>query len=78
LDLGDVNQGTVFRFGHLNASAGSGLRYHTVIGVLRLDVGLRIPAWQRSDGSDGIDGDANKLPWSRTPGAVHFTIGESF
>jgi len=78
LDMGDVNDGHEFRFGYLNSSAGGGLRYHTVIGVLRLDLGFRIPAWQRADGSDGIESDANKLPWSRTPGALHFTIGESF
>lgn len=78
LDMGDVNDGHQFRFGYLNSSAGGGLRYHTVIGVLRLDLGFRIPAWQRADGSDGIESDSNKLPWSRTPGAVHFTIGESF
>ena len=78
VDMGDVNDGHEFRFGYLNSSAGGGLRYHTVIGVLRLDLGFRIPAWQRADGSDGIESDANKLPWSRTPGALHFTIGESF
>jgi len=77
-DLGDVNDGHEFRFGYLNSSAGGGLRYHTLIGVLRLDVGFRIPAWQRADGSDGIESDANMLPWSRIPGAIHFTIGESF
>jgi len=78
LDMGDVNDGHQFRFAQLNSSAGGGLRYHTVIGVLRLDLGFRIPAWQRADGSDGIESDSNKLPWSRTPGALHFTIGESF
>lgn len=78
VDMGDVNDGHQFRFHNLNSSAGGGLRYHTVIGVLRLDLGFRIPAWQRADGSDGIESDANKLPWSRTPGALHFTIGESF
>ncbi len=77
-DMGDVNDGHQYRFGYLNSSAGGGLRYHTVIGVLRLDLGFRIRKWQRADGSDGIESDANKLPWSRTPGALHFTIGESF
>jgi translocation and assembly module TamA len=78
LDAGDVNDSAYYRFSHLNTSAGFGLRYHTVIGVLRLDVGFRVPAWQRTDSSGGIEDDANNLPWSRTPGAVHFTIGESF
>jgi outer membrane protein assembly factor BamA len=78
MDFGDVNDSPVYRFGDLNTSAGFGLRYHTVIGVLRLDAGFRIPAWQRVDGSDGIEANAHTLPWSSTPGAVHFTIGESF
>lgn len=78
LDLGDVNDAASFRFDYLNTSAGFGLRYYTVIGVLRLDVGYRIRAWQRADGSDAIEADANTLPFSSTPGAVHFTIGESF
>lgn len=78
VDFGDVNDGGAFRFGYLNSSAGTGLRYHTVIGVLRLDVGFRIPAWQRANGSQGIEANAHNLPWSKTPGAVHFTIGESF
>lgn len=78
LDFGDVNDSPVYRFDDLNTSAGFGFRYHTVIGVLRLDAGFRIPTWQRVDGSDGIEDDAHTLPWSSTPGAVHFTIGESF
>ena len=77
-DLGDVNENPAFRFDHLNSSAGAGLRYHTLVGVLRLDVGFRIPSLQRASGAPGIEEDANTLPWSQTPGAAHFTIGESF
>jgi translocation and assembly module TamA len=76
-DFGDVSRGA-YRFGHLNTTLGYGLRYYTVIGAIRLDVGYRIARWQRLDGSDGIEDGANELPLSSTPGAVHLTIGEPF
>ncbi len=78
LDVGDVNDAPHFRFSHLNTTAGTGLRYYTVIGVLRVDVGFRIRPWQRVNGDPGIEADANRLPFTRIPGAAHFTIGESF
>jgi outer membrane translocation and assembly module TamA len=76
-DIGDVSVGA-YRFSHLNTTLGYGLRYHTVIGAIRLDVGYRIPAWQRTDGSDGIEDDAEQLPLSGVPGAIHLTIGDPF
>ncbi len=77
-DAGDVNRSGAYRFGHLNTTLGYGLRYHTVIGAIRLDVGHRVRNWQRSDGSDGIEEDASTLPFSSIPGAVHLTIGDPF
>jgi outer membrane translocation and assembly module TamA len=77
-DFGDVNRGGSFRFSHLNTTLGYGLRYYTVIGAIRLDAGYRIRAWQRLDGGDGIEPDANELPLSSTPGALHLTIGDPF
>jgi hypothetical protein len=62
----------------LNTSVGYGLRYYTVIGAIRLDVGYRIPRWQRSDGSDGLENDANSVLFTDLPGAVHLTIGDPF
>jgi outer membrane translocation and assembly module TamA len=76
-DFGDVSRGAI-RFTHLNTSLGYGLRYYTLIGAIRLDVGYRIPRWQRSDGSDGIEDDANEVLFSGLPGAVHLTIGDPF
>jgi len=78
LDFGDVNDAANFRFDHLNTTAGLGLRYYTVIGPLRLDAGFRIPAWQRADGSPGIEEDAGTFPLTDAPGALHLTIGDSF
>lgn len=77
-DLGDVNDSVVFRFSHLNAAAGYGFRYYTVLGVVRLDFGYRIAALQRADGSSAIAADADRLPISRVPGAIHLTIGDAF
>jgi hypothetical protein len=40
-DAGDVARGTFFRFHHPQIAIGAGLRFHTFIGTLRLDVGVR-------------------------------------
>jgi len=76
-DFGDVSRGAL-RFTHLNSSLGYGIRYYTVIGAIRLDVGYRIPRWQRSDGSDGIEERASKVLFTDLPGAVQLTIGDPF
>ncbi len=76
-DAGDVSRGAI-RFGHLNTTLGYGLRYYTVVGAIRLDVGHRITAWQRIDGSDGVGAQPGTLPLSDAPGAVHLTIGDPF
>jgi outer membrane translocation and assembly module TamA len=78
MDFGDVNEEPSFRFDHLNTSAGFGLRYFTLLGVLRVDAGFRVVPWQRLDGSDGIEPDASTFPFTDTPGALHFTIGDAF
>jgi outer membrane translocation and assembly module TamA len=77
-DLGDVNDAPSFRFNHLNATAGHGFRYYTVLGAIRLDFGYRIPALQRADGSNGIEPDADELWLIGVPGAIHLTIGDAF
>ena len=61
-----------FRFDHLNTAVGGGLRYYTIIGPIRLDVGYRPKAlaW------NGNDNDKRMFKGFR--GAVHLTIGDSF
>ena len=76
-DAGDVSRGE-YRFDHLNTTLGYGVRYFSLIGAIRLDIGYRIAAWQRTDGSNGIEDGANELPFSNAPGAVHLTIGDPF
>jgi outer membrane translocation and assembly module TamA len=76
-DAGDVSRGG-YRFDHLNTTLGYGLRWFSLIGAIRLDVGYRIASWQRADGSNGIEPGANELPLSNAPGALHLTIGDPF
>jgi outer membrane translocation and assembly module TamA len=78
VDVGDVNDEEVFRFDHLNTSVGLGLRYFTVIGPLRLDLGFRIPDWQRLGPGDTVEEGASTLPFTDIAGALHLTIGDSF
>ncbi|MCS6798025.1 MAG: BamA/TamA family outer membrane protein [Myxococcota bacterium] len=69
-----------FRFDHPHLSLGFGLRYRTLVGPVRFDVGWRVPGAQ-------FPGDARRgphahtearLPGLRFDGAVHLTIGEAF
>ena len=78
VDLGDVNDEASFRFGHLNTSIGFGVRYFTLIGPLRLDAGFRVVDWQRVGPDDEIEAGASTFPFTGIPGALHFTIGDSF
>jgi hypothetical protein len=80
IDAGDVTTRHTFRFNIPQTTLGFGLRYNTIVGPLRLDVGL-LPTALQSFGTDtrpgnrplqtnGVFGVAN--------GAVHLTIGEAF
>jgi outer membrane protein assembly factor BamA len=79
-DVGDVfgdvmnpRRNTRFRFKHLNAALGFGLRYHSILGALRFDAAWRVPAWQ-------VIGEQSdeKVKVGVLPSAVHLTIGEAF
>lgn len=81
VDLGDVDGGSAtekprFRFDHPNTTFGGGLRYKTIVGPVRLDVGWLVPGLQ------GAREDARNVdrrdPLFRFNGAVHLTIGEAF
>ncbi|HKP61468.1 MAG TPA: BamA/TamA family outer membrane protein [Polyangiales bacterium] len=76
LDFGDVSIDE-FRFDYLNTSTGLGLRYHSPIGALRLDIAFRIMPLQRLDGTQPEVTEEQRTIFN-APGAVHFTIGESF
>jgi outer membrane translocation and assembly module TamA len=75
LDAGDVTNAGQLRFGNLHYAAGFGLRYNTVIGPIRLDVGYRLNRWQAT-GPDGLDNPDPGSGFKRV--AFHFSIGEAF
>ncbi len=77
-DVGDVNDQAAFRFSHLNATVGHGLRYHTALGAIRLDFGYRLVRLQRVGGQDVIAADSERLPFGNIPGAIHLTLGDAF
>jgi translocation and assembly module TamA len=66
-----------FRFSHLNTAVGGGLRYRTIVGPIRLDVGYRPLKLQRADDSEPAD-DPSTSFGLKFRGAIHLTIGESF
>jgi hypothetical protein len=80
-DVGDVDGGSAtqrarFRFDHPNTTLGAGLRYKTIVGPIRLDVGFLVPGLQgKREDSRNVD---YRDPWFRLRGAVHLTIGEAF
>ena len=63
-----------FRFDHLNTALGGGLRYHTPIGPVRLDVAGR----PQSLGYHSNDDARMNLGFAKFRGAVQLTIGEAF
>jgi len=79
MDFGDVNRGKAFRFNYIRAAAGFGFRYQTPVGPIRLDFGFLIPRWQVI-GGEAPPNAFNIFRFIRggVPGAIHFTIGESF
>lgn len=94
VDAGDVARTATFRFDHPQFAFGGGIRLHTLVGTLRLDVGVR-PAPLQVLGNDGRPGPcppgviASAVTCRPQPqmfgdfgipvdGAIHFTIGEAF
>jgi outer membrane protein assembly factor BamA len=87
VDAGDVNSEKRFRLTEPQTTLGFGLRYKTIVGPIRFDVGFAPPGLQ-SIGPDqrqrtGFNtvGEPTPFPESTffgVPGAWHFTIGEAF
>ncbi len=70
-DIGDVTNGPL-DFANLNYAVGFGLRYNTIIGPVRADIGFRL---NRTDAA-GPDGLANPDPGSWW--AFQLSLGEAF
>lgn len=93
-DAGDVDGGDLidgpervearFRFDVPQMTVGLGLRYYTVVGAIRLDIGYAIPGLQYLGDTDPrrqrafADDTEVSLGFFRFPGAVHIALGESF
>jgi Omp85 superfamily domain len=81
IDAGDVDAGDPgvrprFRFDRPNTTIGAGVRYKTIVGPIRLDVGVLVPGLQGDrSGQDKVD---RSDPLFRFNGAVQLTIGEAF
>jgi outer membrane protein assembly factor BamA len=89
-DAGDVSRAKEFRFNQPQTTLGFGLRYKTIVGPIRFDVGFAPPGLQ-SIGKDErqrtafkTEGDmVTMLPFPESrflgaPGTWNFTIGEAF
>lgn len=83
-DAADVHAGDTFRLDRPHLSVGAGLRYRTIVGPLRFDVGYQVPGAQALGQPDRVAfentvrrTEAN-LGLFRFPGAIHLTIGEAF
>ena len=77
-DMGDVNRDPAFRFNYLRLAVGGGLRYDTIIGPVRFDIGVRVPNAQIVGEDDPPVGTTVKLFGLPLRGAFHLTIGEAF
>ena len=85
-DMGDVNRSDTFRFRNIRLAIGLGLRYQTLVGPFRFDLGWLVPGAQRvGDDADisagrcilgAKDGVCRLSDGFR--GAIHLTIGEAF
>jgi outer membrane translocation and assembly module TamA len=77
-DMGDVNRDPSFRFDHIRLAVGGGLRYDTIIGPIRFDIGVRVPGAQIVGEADPPVGTSVQLFGIPLNGAFHLTIGEAF
>jgi outer membrane protein insertion porin family/translocation and assembly module TamA len=80
MDASDVSRRAFdLRLDYPHLSAGPGLRYHTPIGPVRLDLGFRIPGAQRIGGQLDPRGQADQFGFLvKGPFALHFSVGEAF
>lgn len=71
-DIGIIN----VKYPHV--SVGPGVRYDTAVGLLRLDLGIRVPGWQ-AIGEDGLpDNGTHGKELPEFPLAINLSLGEAF
>lgn len=78
-DAGDVSA-DAWRFSVPQFSFGMGLRYFTIVGAIRLDVGWAPPSLQVFGDDPRLSGDSEGVQDTLFgfPGAIHVALGESF
>lgn len=74
VDAGDVSRGTIWRFDRPQTSLGAGLRYHTLVGPLRLDAAIAPDDLQVIGTDDRLRDGVREVDGI----ALSFTIGEAF
>lgn len=78
-DAGDVSRNARFRFNHPQTTLGFGLRYRTLVGPLRLDLGFAPSGLQVIGRDERVRAGLTQAKvFGLAPGAVHLTIGEAF
>lgn len=78
-DAGDVSRQQSFRLNHPQTTLGIGLRYRTLVGPLRLDMGFAPQSLQVFGRDSRVRaGLSQSKVFGLAPGAVHLTIGEAF
>jgi outer membrane protein insertion porin family/translocation and assembly module TamA len=71
-DIGTIN----VKYPHV--SVGPGVRYDSPVGLLRLDLGIRVPGWQ-AIGEDGLpDNGSHGKELPEFPLAINLSLGEAF
>ncbi len=78
VDVGDVTIDEVFRFYYPHTTLGFGLRYDTIVGPLRLDIGFLPKGLQYFGESDPPESNLRPGEIFGIDGALHITIGEAF
>jgi len=77
-DVGDVTRSTRFRFDHLQTTLGIGLRYHTLVGPLRLDMGFTPPGLQVIGDDTRVRDGLRQSTLFGANGSLQLTVGEAF
>lgn len=78
VDVGDVTIDEMFRFYYPHTTLGFGLRYDTIVGPLRLDIGFLPKGLQYFGKSEPPESNIKPGQIFGVDGALHITIGEAF
>ena len=77
-DMGDVSRSDSFRLRHIHLAVGFGIRYQTLVGPVRLDIGILARRAQTINRTNLAPINEVNLGLFKFPGAIHLTIGEAF